>query len=256
MSIISKIIKKLLSLTGKTVQSCGTTNKQNRDNWLTKILREVPERARILDAGAGELRYKPLCAHLHYVSQDFGQYDGTGDKAGLQTGTWDNSKLDLVCDITDIPEPDNSFDAIMCVEVFEHLPEPVKAIAEFSRLLKPGGTLIITAPFCSLTHFGPYHFATGFSRYFYEKFLPEYGFDIDELIPNGNYFEYLAQEIRRIPSVGLDYAGTTAQPGKLHRIMQRLTQKILLKQLEDFSRGDSGSSELLCFGWHVKAVKE
>jgi 2-polyprenyl-3-methyl-5-hydroxy-6-metoxy-1,4-benzoquinol methylase len=46
----------------------------------------------------------------------------------------------------------------MCVEVFEHLPEPIKAVEEFARLFKPGGYLILTAPFCSLTHFAPLSF--------------------------------------------------------------------------------------------------
>ena len=78
-------------------------------------------------------------AHLEYVSQDFGQYDGKGDDKGLQTKKWDNTKLDIVSDITDIPVPDSSFDAIMCIEVFEHIPYPISALEEFSRILKRGG---------------------------------------------------------------------------------------------------------------------
>ena len=115
------------------------------------------------------------------MSQDFAQYDGKGDGMGMHKGGWDQSNLDIISDITAIPEPDASFDAIMCVEVFEHLPEPIKAIQEFARLLKPGGLLILTAPFCSLTHLAPYHFYTGFNRYFYEKHLPANGFRIIEL---------------------------------------------------------------------------
>ena len=131
-------------------------NQQNREIWLEEALKKIPTGSRILDAGAGELRYKEFCEHLNYVSQDFAQYNGEGDSKGLQTGTWDQTKLDIISDITEIPELDDSFDAIMCVEVFEHLPDPTLAIKEFARLLKSGGTLIITAPFCSLTHFAPY----------------------------------------------------------------------------------------------------
>ena len=61
------------------------------------------------------------------------------------------------------------------------LPEPVKAIKEFARLLKSSGHIIITAPFCSLTHFALYHFHTGFNRYFYEKHLPDNGFEIGQI---------------------------------------------------------------------------
>jgi Methylase involved in ubiquinone/menaquinone biosynthesis len=52
----------------------------------------------------------------------------------LQTGPWDNSKLDIVSDILSIPLPDHSVDAIMCTEVLEHIPDPLGAIKEFSRL--------------------------------------------------------------------------------------------------------------------------
>ena len=166
----------------------GTNNEANRLRWLEAALKKIPAGSRILDAGAGELDKKKFCSHLNYVSQDFGQYDGKGDGKGLQTKGWDNSKLDIVSDITSIPEPDASFDAIMCIEVFEHIPDPIAAVKEFSRLLRTGGHLIITAPFCSATHFAPYHFSTGFNRYFYEKHLTENGFVISEINENGDFF--------------------------------------------------------------------
>jgi SAM-dependent methyltransferase len=120
---------------------------------------------RLLDAGAGGLRNKPLFSHLSYVSQDICQYEGKGDGDGFHTGKWDTKHIDLICDIAKIPEEDNSFDVILCSEVFEHLPDPILALDEFARLLKPGGLLIITAPFASFVHFAPYHYCSGFSRY-------------------------------------------------------------------------------------------
>src|SRR5947209_4444898 len=139
--------------------SVGTTNEQNRIDWIERTLKKIPEGLTILDAGAGELQFKRFCNHLKYISQDFGQYNGQGT-IGLQTGTWDNSKLDIVSDITAIPLPDHSVDAIMCTEVLEHVPDPVAVIKEFGRLIRPGGYLLLTAPFASLTHFAPYHFAS------------------------------------------------------------------------------------------------
>lgn len=227
----------------------GTKNEYTRELWLEAALKLVPAGSRILDAGAGEQKYRRFCGHLHYVAQDFAQYNGKGDGRGLQTGAWEQSLLDIVSDITEIPEPDASFDAIMCVEVFEHLQEPVQAIREFRRLLKPDGHLIITAPFCSLTHFAPYHYYTGFNRYFYETFMVKLGFSIVDLQENGNYFEYIAQEIRRLPYVADRFAGFA------WRFKEKLVSSMLLKILHKLASRDCGSSQLLHFGCHVHAVK-
>lgn len=227
----------------------GTNNEAKRSSWIEKALLTIPAGARILDAGAGELKYKKYCSHLEYVSQDFCQYGGKGNEKGLQTKKWDTAQIDIVSDIVTIPEKDESFDAIMCIELFEHIPEPIKAIKEFYRLLKRRGYLILTAPFCSLTHFAPYHFYSGYNRYFYAHHLKEAGFEIMEILPNGNYFSYLAQEIRRIPYCAERYALK-----KVSRFT-RLIIKIMLYILENIEKNDKNSSELLCFGYHVLARK-
>ncbi len=60
------------------------------------------------------------------------------------------SAPDLTLDIGDLnqslPYPTGSFDLITCVEGIEHLENPFHAIREFSRILKPGGKLILTLP--------------------------------------------------------------------------------------------------------------
>ncbi len=227
----------------------GTQNEATRVAWIEQTLQKIPAGARLLDAGAGERQFERFCAHLRYVAQDFAQYDGQGDGTGLQTGSWDQSKLDIVSDIARIPEPDASFDAIMCTEVFEHIPHPAQAMAEFARLLRPGGWLLITAPFCSLTHFAPYHFYTGFSKYFYDHYLAQHDFELLDFQRNGNYFEYVAQETRRIPNMAGQHAS-----GRL-RLHERLALRVLLGALGRFSAADSGSAEILCFGCHVFARK-
>jgi len=243
------ILRKFFNVLQRT-NRVGLENEKPRQQWVEKVLTDLPTGLRLLDAGAGEQQYKKYCSHLDYVSQDFAQYDGQGDTSGLQTGSWDNSGLDIVCDITDIPEPDASFDVIVCTEVFEHLPNPVLALQEFSRLLKKDGQLILTAPFCSLTHFAPYHFCTGFNKYFYEKNLGDCGFDLQVIETNGNYFEYIAQEIRRIEDVAMKFSHK-----KHPNIFQRMSIFVLLGMLRKMSATDDGSQDILCFGYHVVAGK-
>ncbi|HYH16768.1 MAG TPA: methyltransferase domain-containing protein [Flavisolibacter sp.] len=227
----------------------GTTNESARVAWIENTLKKIPAGLTLLDAGAGECQFKKFCGHLKYISQDFGQYDGSGN-VGLQTGSWDNTKLDIISDITAIPLPDFSVDAIMCTEVFEHIPDPVAAVKEFSRLVRPRGYVLITAPFASLTHFAPYHFASGLSRYFYEHHLVNNGFEIEELQLNGNYFEYLAQETRRVKGMALKYSGI-----KLN-VLERAALHMVLPIFEKLSKKDKGSSELLCYGIHIFARKK
>ena len=81
----------------------GTDNDLVRTKWVISELQVLKPGLKLLDAGAGELKFKPYCTHLEYIAQDFGSYDGEGDDKGLQTNTWDNSKLDIVSDITSIP---------------------------------------------------------------------------------------------------------------------------------------------------------
>ena len=242
-SILRLLNKSAIDLEKKV----GTENLSDRENWLEKTLRELPAGIKILDAGAGELQYKKFCSHLDYLSQDFGKYDGNGNQEGLQTKTWDNAKLDIVSDIISIPVEGKSFDAIMCIEVFEHLSQPALAIREFSRILKKGGKLILTAPFCSLTHFAPHYYANGYSKYWYEKVLVENGFEIEEIVPNGNYFEYMAQELRRLSDVSAKYSSYSFSEE------EQMYVDIFLEKLEKMSRKDSGSHDLLNFGYHVKA---
>jgi len=229
--------------------SVGTNNERARAAWIEKTLKRIPPGARILDAGAGERQFKNLCSHLRYVAQDFAQYDGEGDGVGLQTRAWDQRQLDIVSDIASIPEPDSSFDAVMCTEVLEHIPHPIAALQEFSRLLVPGGHLLLTAPFCSLTHFAPHYYYTGFSHYFYEHYLPLYGFEIVDFETNGNFYEYVAQELRRVLWTAEKY-----RSGRL-RLWEKPALRLLLRALDRLSRHDQGSAELLNFGCHVFAKK-
>ena len=137
-------------------------------------LSQIPSGLTLLDAGAGNGNKEKFCKHLNYISQDVAKYTGIEDKEGLHTGEVDYSKLDIISDIIDIPLEDNSLDVILCVEVIEHVENPLLVFKEFSRLLKKDGKLILTAPFNSLTHYAPYHYSTGFSKYYYEKHLPLY----------------------------------------------------------------------------------
>lgn len=59
---------------------------------------------------------------------------------------------DIVGDIHDLPLPDNSVDGIVCFAVLEHVHNPIRAMEEMRRVLKPGGKLFIYVPFLFYYH--------------------------------------------------------------------------------------------------------
>lgn len=49
-------------------------------------------------------------------------------------------------DLTELTFLDNNFDFIYCAHVLEHIPDDIKAISELYRVLKPGGTAVLSVP--------------------------------------------------------------------------------------------------------------
>jgi len=173
-------------------------NQIERDKWVSEFIINnflTPGKI-VLDVGAGTSPYKHLLSHLKYISHDFGEY--LGEKLG---GTTDYAKIDIKSDITDIPLSDQSVDYLLCTEVLEHVPYPIQAIKEFSRLLKPNGIACITVPFTSGSHQEPFHFYAGFSLNFFKKMCSDYEFEFIEHYQHGGFLRLMAQEILRMTQV-------------------------------------------------------
>src|SRR5438874_13623420 len=101
---------------------------------LEAAARAVPAGAMVLDAGAGECPHSNLFAHTRYVKLD----RAIGDM------TWDYSHLDVQGDVCELPFRDGAFDAVVSIQVLEHIQEPRVCVEEMARVLKPGGQLILT----------------------------------------------------------------------------------------------------------------
>jgi SAM-dependent methyltransferase len=62
------------------------------------------------------------------------------------TADLESGRGDLAMDVTAIPCRDESFDAILCVHVLEHVEDDRNALREFHRVLKPGGWAVVHVP--------------------------------------------------------------------------------------------------------------
>jgi SAM-dependent methyltransferase len=112
----------------------------------------------LLDFGCGNKPYREL------FSKKFGRHVGA-DIAG-------NSDADLViAEDGRVPSPDESFDAVLSSQVLEHVTDPRLYLDEAYRLLRPGGSLILS------THgIWPYHpDPTDFWRWTKDGLLREIG---------------------------------------------------------------------------------
>ena len=166
-------------------------NNIERNKWVESQAMSLSKGSRILDAGAGSCPYRSFFLHCEYKTQDFTNL--TDDQ--LSYGQYGN--IDYVCDIAAIPVNDSSFDAILCSEVLEHVPDPVKVINEFARIIKPGGKLILTAPLGSGLHQEPFHFYGGYTPFWYDKYLSEAGYGSIKIEANGGSLRACGQESMR-----------------------------------------------------------
>jgi SAM-dependent methyltransferase len=175
-------------------------NLVRRDRWIAEQAARLPAATRVLDVGAGSCPYRPLFAHCKYFTQDLAPLHHTQ----LRHGGYGD--IDYRCDATAIPVPDGSFDAVLCTEVLEHHPEPIKVVHELARISAPGARLILTAPLGSGIHQEPYHYYGGYTPFWYEKFLKEAGFEDIHVEANEGTLRHCAQESIRLAQMTRPFA--------------------------------------------------
>jgi SAM-dependent methyltransferase len=141
--------------------------------------------ALVLDAGAGEGRYRPLFSAARYVAADL----AVGDP------DWDYRGLDAQTDLGALPFRDGAFDHVLSTQTLEHLADPDRFLREAARVLKPGGTLFLTAPMLFRMHQEPHDYFR-FTAHGLRLLLARAGLDVVTLAPQGGYFWFLADAIR------------------------------------------------------------
>jgi SAM-dependent methyltransferase len=108
----------------------------------------------VLDMGAGAGRHSFECfrrgARVVALDYDFDELPPVQSLfwAMKEAGEADPEGLGacLNGDALRLPFPDDTFDRIICSEVFEHIPDDQGGMAELARVLKPGGVLAATVP--------------------------------------------------------------------------------------------------------------
>jgi len=125
----------------------GTPWRQANWRFLAEQVDKLDKAALILDVGAGRGDFADLFAnHPNYLALDVYPYP----------------EVDIVCDLTQAnPFRSGSLDAIVVMNVLEHIYDSRLILASLSKMLAPGGVLIVAVPFMVKIHQAP----VDFSRY-------------------------------------------------------------------------------------------
>ena len=143
----------------------------DRDLWRHRDLLD----GRVLDLGGGRTRGEfPHGKELGWVVLDI--------DAGL--------KPTVVGDAQKLPFGSETFDAVKSSELTGYLFEPIKMVEEIARILKPGGTAVVTCAFMT-----PYdhdqHDSVRLTGAWWEWAAGKVGMVIEKLEPQGYFFSVL-----------------------------------------------------------------
>lgn len=179
-------------------------------------------RGTLLDFGCGARPYESLFGVERYIGLDI-------EVSGHPP---EGKRADIYYDGKHIPMDDASVDHVFSAEVFEHVFNAPELFREIHRVLKPGGTLILTCPFAWPLHEEPYDYAR-YTPYALESLLGEAGYPTVKATRHGHPAEVICQlalgEIATYPLLGIRAVRAIALPvltGILN-ISGRLLSKIL-----------------------------
>jgi SAM-dependent methyltransferase len=112
-----------------------------------------------------------------------------------------------------IPLPDESLDLVLCCEVIEHMDvDPMFLMAELNRVLKPGGTLLLTTP-NSASSQNVWKIINGYRPHFFMQYTKDRS-------PYRHNFEYDVHGIRTLTEaagfscVSMETVDTFGEPSK------------------------------------------
>src|SRR5690348_7524984 len=112
-----------------------------------KLLREAVARSgSVLDIGSSQRFAKELAPHRRLLAKHGYR------AAGYEPADMGEDTCDLDLDVQNIALPTESEDCVICLEVLEHVADPFAAARELVRIIKPGGTLLLTVPFLTSYH--------------------------------------------------------------------------------------------------------
>lgn len=143
---------------------------------------------KVLDIGAGDRHIMETLGNVEqYVSIDIIPRD----------------RPTIVADAHYLPFTDDIFDVVIARALLEHVEDEQKVVAEASRILKPGGLFLFSAPFLYPIHDAVDHHR--FTIYSLRSLAERHGFEIMRITSSGGYFGVLADHVHHGLKMERDY---------------------------------------------------
>jgi SAM-dependent methyltransferase len=134
----------------------------------------------LVDVGCGARPYEPIFASARYVGGEVLQASSVGSR----------KCPDFWFDGQRLPFADGTIDGLLCTQVLEHVFEPDAFLGELSRVVRPGGHLLISVPFVWDEHEQPYDFAR-YSSFGLAHLAEKHGFSVESAqrtLPDASIF--------------------------------------------------------------------
>lgn len=151
------------------------------DYVVTKAALRKFARGRLLDIGCGVMPFKDIILEF---AEEYDTFDREERVSGVKY-IGDIQNMEMI--------EDGAYDSAVCLEVLEHVPDPFRAVAEISRILKKNGTLICSVPHLSRLHEEPHDYYR-FTKYGIETLLTQAEFKVLDMRQRGGLFTFLGHQ--------------------------------------------------------------
>jgi len=175
----------------------------------------LPANSRVLDLGGNKFRKRGQFDIEHYNLRVV--------YANLSTA----KQPDVLVDAAWAPFQGECFDAVICSELLEHVPDPLVILREVHRVLRVGGTLLSCAPFLYRIHGDPYDFGR-YTDYSWHSILQEVGFHDIMIEQQGLFYSVLVDFLKQ-------YANHIHIPRPFGRVTRWLISRLIISPLQHWA---------------------
>ena len=141
-AVATQFAQRYSDLENDPFQNCFVYSRFQLDRSLNRYLPFAGDGLRILDAGCGPGHYSAV---LYKRGFRVTGVDGSDEMLAIARASTPEIEFKSADLTRHLPLSDASFDYVLCIEVLRYLPDITEMLSQLARVLRPGGTCLITA---------------------------------------------------------------------------------------------------------------